>query len=81
MKTKFILAMALMMGAMTFTACSNDDDKNNAVSSLFLSSSLLHDVNVIAPIISAITKINFVFILTINYKLKKKSLVRYPDAD
>ena len=29
MKTKFILAMALMMGAMTFTSCSNDDDKNN----------------------------------------------------
>ena len=29
MKTKFILSMALMMGAMTFTSCSNDDDKNN----------------------------------------------------
>ena len=30
MKTKFILSMALMMGAMTFTSCSKDDDKNNA---------------------------------------------------
>ena len=29
MKTKLILAMALMMGAMTFTSCSKDDDKNN----------------------------------------------------
>ena len=29
MKTKFILSMALMMGAMTFTSCSKDDDKNN----------------------------------------------------
>ena len=29
MKKKFILAMALMMGAMTFTSCSSDDDKNN----------------------------------------------------
>ena len=29
MKTKFIFAMALMMGAMTFTSCSKDDDKNN----------------------------------------------------
>ena len=29
MKTKFILSMALMMGAMTFTSCSKDDDKND----------------------------------------------------
>ena len=29
MKTKFIFAMALMMGAMTFTSCSKDEDKNN----------------------------------------------------
>ena len=29
MKTKFILSMALVMGAMTFTSCSKDDDKNN----------------------------------------------------
>ena len=29
MKTKFIFSMALMMGAMTFTSCSKDDDKNN----------------------------------------------------
>ena len=29
MKTKFILSMALMMGAMTFASCSDDDDKNN----------------------------------------------------
>ena len=29
MKTKFILSMALVMGAMAFTSCSNDDDKNN----------------------------------------------------
>ncbi len=30
MKTKFILAMALMMGAMTFTSCSSDDNENNS---------------------------------------------------
>ena len=29
MKTKFILAMALMMGAMTFTSCSSDDNDNS----------------------------------------------------
>ena len=29
MKTKLILSMALVMGAMTFTSCNNDDDKNN----------------------------------------------------
>ena len=29
MKTKFILLGALVMGAMTFTSCSSDDDKNN----------------------------------------------------
>ena len=29
MKTKFIYAMALMMGAMTFTSCNNDDDNKN----------------------------------------------------
>ena len=29
MKKKFILAMALLTGAMTFTSCSSDDDKDN----------------------------------------------------
>ena len=29
MKTKFILLMALMMGALTMTSCSSDDDKKN----------------------------------------------------
>ena len=29
MKTKFIFSMALMMGAMTLTSCSKDDDKKN----------------------------------------------------